>query len=139
MPFIDVTIGLGRSPEQIRSLIHELTEAAHRAIDARGRQFARARGVDAVRCDAERVVSMVVDGGHFDGVLSNFGGLNCVADLGVVASGFFVWLLRTHAQQKLFAFALAMLLLEEARKWMVRVRSSRPVANSAAVAPSFQR
>ena len=34
MPFIDVTIGLGRSPEQIRSLIHELTEAAHRAIDA---------------------------------------------------------------------------------------------------------
>ena len=34
MPFIDVTIGLGRSPEQIRSLIHELTEAAPRAIDA---------------------------------------------------------------------------------------------------------
>ncbi|BAH53663.1 4-oxalocrotonate tautomerase family protein [Rhodococcus sp. NPDC057014] len=34
MPFIDVTIGLGRSPEQIRSLIHELTEAAHRAIEA---------------------------------------------------------------------------------------------------------
>ncbi|MDM7487547.1 tautomerase family protein [Rhodococcus sp. GXMU-t2271] len=34
MPFIDVTIGLGRSPEQIRALIHELTEAAHRAIDA---------------------------------------------------------------------------------------------------------
>jgi signal peptidase II len=30
--------------------------------------------------------------------------------LGVVASGFFLWLLRAHAQQKLFAFALAMLL-----------------------------
>lgn len=34
MPFIDVTIGLGRSPDQIRALIHELTEAAHRAVDA---------------------------------------------------------------------------------------------------------
>ncbi|MET8430940.1 2-hydroxymuconate tautomerase [Nocardia sp. NPDC004860] len=34
MPFIDVTIGLGRSPEQIRALIHELTEAAHRALGA---------------------------------------------------------------------------------------------------------
>jgi signal peptidase II len=30
--------------------------------------------------------------------------------LGVVASGFFVWMLRAHAQQRLFAFSMAMLL-----------------------------
>ncbi len=34
MPFIDVTIGEGRSPEQLRDLIHELTHATHRAIGA---------------------------------------------------------------------------------------------------------
>ncbi|MEU6487802.1 tautomerase family protein [Streptomyces sp. NPDC046887] len=34
MPFIDVTLGTGRSPEQVRALIHELTLAAHRAVGA---------------------------------------------------------------------------------------------------------
>ena len=34
MPFIDVTLGTGRTPEQIRTLIHELTEAAHRSVGA---------------------------------------------------------------------------------------------------------
>ena len=34
MPFIDVTIAQGRTPEQIRALIHELTGAAHRAVGA---------------------------------------------------------------------------------------------------------
>lgn len=34
MPIIDVTITAGRSPEQLRDLIHELTEAAHRAVGA---------------------------------------------------------------------------------------------------------
>lgn len=34
MPFIDVTLGTGRSPEQIRRLIHELTYAVHRAVGA---------------------------------------------------------------------------------------------------------
>ncbi|TSD97443.1 4-oxalocrotonate tautomerase [Gordonia rubripertincta] len=34
MPFIEVTIGSGRSPEQVRALMHELTAAAHRALDA---------------------------------------------------------------------------------------------------------
>lgn len=34
MPFIDVTLAHGRSPEQIRELIHELTEAAQRAVGA---------------------------------------------------------------------------------------------------------
>ncbi|AVZ38421.1 MULTISPECIES: tautomerase family protein [unclassified Dietzia] len=34
MPIIDVTITEGRAPEAIRSLIHELTAAAVRAIDA---------------------------------------------------------------------------------------------------------
>lgn len=34
MPFIDVTIAQGRTPEQIRALIHELTVATHRAVDA---------------------------------------------------------------------------------------------------------
>ena len=34
MPFIDVTIGEGRTPEQLRSLIHELHQAVRRAVDA---------------------------------------------------------------------------------------------------------
>ncbi|NLU64000.1 4-oxalocrotonate tautomerase [Rhodococcus sp. HNM0563] len=34
MPFIDVTISEGRSPDQLRALIHELTVAAQRALDA---------------------------------------------------------------------------------------------------------
>lgn len=34
MPFIDVTISEGRSPEELRRLIHELTQAAHRALGA---------------------------------------------------------------------------------------------------------
>jgi 4-oxalocrotonate tautomerase len=34
VPFIDVTIAQGRSPEQVRSLMHELTEAAHRTLGA---------------------------------------------------------------------------------------------------------
>lgn len=32
MPFIDVTIGTGRTPEQIRTLIHELTGAVQRSL-----------------------------------------------------------------------------------------------------------
>lgn len=34
MPMIDVTLSEGRSPEQLRRFIHELTQAAHRALDA---------------------------------------------------------------------------------------------------------
>ncbi|RPA64944.1 4-oxalocrotonate tautomerase [Gordonia oryzae] len=34
MPFIDVTLSAGRTPEQIRDLQHQLTEAAHRALGA---------------------------------------------------------------------------------------------------------
>lgn len=34
MPFIDVSLGTGRTPEQIRRLIHELTEAVQRAVGA---------------------------------------------------------------------------------------------------------
>ncbi|ATQ31349.1 4-oxalocrotonate tautomerase [Rhodococcus ruber Chol-4] len=34
MPLIDVTIAEGRSPDELRRLIHELTQAAHRALDA---------------------------------------------------------------------------------------------------------
>ncbi|RZL81705.1 MAG: 4-oxalocrotonate tautomerase [Rhodococcus sp. (in: high G+C Gram-positive bacteria)] len=32
MPIIEVTIAEGRSPEELRLLIHELTHAAHRAV-----------------------------------------------------------------------------------------------------------
>jgi 4-oxalocrotonate tautomerase len=32
MPIIDVTISEGRSAEELRRLIHELTEATHRAL-----------------------------------------------------------------------------------------------------------
>jgi SAM-dependent methyltransferase len=48
---------------------------------------AAARGVDAVRCGAEDIAALGAQRGPFDGVLSNFGGLNCVADLERVASG----------------------------------------------------
>lgn len=34
MPLIEVTLGEGRSPEQLRSLISALTNAAHEAVDA---------------------------------------------------------------------------------------------------------
>ncbi|BBY61918.1 tautomerase family protein [Mycolicibacterium helvum] len=34
MPIIEVTISAGRDPAQLRSLIHELTVATHRALDA---------------------------------------------------------------------------------------------------------
>ncbi|WP_280248039.1 tautomerase family protein [Nocardia abscessus] len=34
MPIIEVNLAQGRSPEQLRALIHELTLAAHRALDA---------------------------------------------------------------------------------------------------------
>lgn len=36
MPFIDATIGEGRSPEEIRGLIHELHEAARRSLGTSG-------------------------------------------------------------------------------------------------------
>ena len=42
-------------------------------------EIARARGVDAKQITIENVASLE---GPFDGVLSNFGALNCVADLG---------------------------------------------------------
>lgn len=34
MPFIEVTLAQGRTPEQLRALIHELTAATERAIAA---------------------------------------------------------------------------------------------------------
>jgi 4-oxalocrotonate tautomerase len=34
MPFIDVTLAVGRTPEQLRALQHELTLAANRAVGA---------------------------------------------------------------------------------------------------------
>jgi 4-oxalocrotonate tautomerase len=35
MPFIDVSISAGRTPEQIRALIREVHEAVVRTVDAR--------------------------------------------------------------------------------------------------------
>ncbi|MCE0765766.1 tautomerase family protein [Pseudonocardia kujensis] len=34
MPIIEVTLAEGRTPAQLRALIHELTEGARRALDA---------------------------------------------------------------------------------------------------------
>jgi len=48
---------------------------------------ARGRGVEAVQCAAEDVGALEGEPFTFDGALSNFGGLNCVADLGMVAAG----------------------------------------------------
>jgi SAM-dependent methyltransferase len=50
-------------------------------------EVARARGVDAHVCRAEDIDGFADSHGPFDGALSNFGGLNCVDDLGVVAAG----------------------------------------------------
>ena len=44
------------------------------------------RGIDAIALRAEDVGELATLG-PFDGVLSNFGGLNCVADLGVFVDG----------------------------------------------------
>lgn len=33
MPIIDITVSAGRTPEQLRTLIHELHDAAKRALD----------------------------------------------------------------------------------------------------------
>ena len=51
-------------------------------------EVARARGVDAHVCRAEDIDDFAEAHGPFDGALSNFGGLNCVDDLGVVAVTF---------------------------------------------------
>jgi 2-polyprenyl-3-methyl-5-hydroxy-6-metoxy-1,4-benzoquinol methylase len=45
-------------------------------------EIARTRGVDAMRMAIEEVGSLQ---GKFDGAISNFGALNCVADLGTVS------------------------------------------------------
>ena len=58
------------------------TDASQGMVDV-----AAARGVEAVRCNAEDIGLLGHDRGPFDGALSNFGGLNCVADLGAVAAG----------------------------------------------------
>ena len=34
MPFVEVNLAAGRSPEQLRSLIHEVTHAVERALEA---------------------------------------------------------------------------------------------------------
>lgn len=47
---------------------------------------ARRRGVDARQLQAESIGELAV-AGPFDGALSNFGGLNCVADLDAVVDG----------------------------------------------------
>lgn len=57
------------------------TDAAAGMVDA-----ARRRGIDARQADAESVAGLA-GLGPFDGALSNFGGLNCVADLGAVVEG----------------------------------------------------
>lgn len=65
-----------------RGVTVSATDASQGMVDV-----ARARGVDAVRCNAEDIGALGSALGPFDGVLSNFGGLNCVADVGGVASG----------------------------------------------------
>jgi SAM-dependent methyltransferase len=58
-------------------------------IDASARMVAaaRERGVDAVQCDIERLADL--PGAPFGGAISNFGALNCVADLRPVARQLF--------------------------------------------------
>lgn len=60
------------------------TDASQRMVDV-----ACARGVDATQWAAEDIGALADERGaeEFDGALSNFGGLNCVDDLGAVASG----------------------------------------------------
>ena len=58
------------------------TDAAPGMVDV-----AATRGIDAHVCRAEDIGSFADANGQFDGALSNFGGLNCVDDLSVVADG----------------------------------------------------
>ncbi len=58
------------------------TDAAPGMVDV-----ATKRGVDAHVCRAEDIGAFADAHGRFDGALSNFGGLNCVDDLSVVAEG----------------------------------------------------
>jgi SAM-dependent methyltransferase len=57
------------------------TDASEGMVDV-----ARRRGVDARQMRAESAAQLAPLG-PFDGALSNFGGLNCVADLGAVVDG----------------------------------------------------
>jgi SAM-dependent methyltransferase len=57
------------------------TDAASGMVEA-----ARARGVDVRQLGAESIGELATLG-PFDGALSNFGGLNCVEDLGAVVDG----------------------------------------------------
>jgi SAM-dependent methyltransferase len=58
------------------------TDASPTMVEA-----ARRRGVDAHVCRAEEIDSFVADRAPFDGALSDFGGLNCVDDVGAVGRG----------------------------------------------------
>ncbi|MEO8099388.1 MAG: class I SAM-dependent methyltransferase [Acidobacteriota bacterium] len=76
---LDFGCGIGDDAVHLAS-----RDVAVTAVDASARMVAtaRARGVDA-RCLA--IENLATLDGHFDGALSNFGALNCVADIRPVA------------------------------------------------------
>lgn len=79
---LEVNCGTGvDAAELTRRGVRVLATDASAAMVAR----TRARGVEARVCPIEDIGSLAGAEGPFDGVLSNFGGLNCVADLGGVA------------------------------------------------------
>jgi SAM-dependent methyltransferase len=81
---LELNCGTGADAEWLgeRGVHVRATDASQRMVDV-----ACARGVDATQLAAEEVGSLADVVEQFDGALSNFGGLNCVDDLNVVASG----------------------------------------------------
>jgi len=80
---VDVNCGTGVDAAWLRERGVEVlaTDASARMIDVAVR-----RGIDAVQVRAEDLGELATLG-PFDGVSSNFGGLNCVADLGAFVDG----------------------------------------------------
>jgi ubiquinone/menaquinone biosynthesis C-methylase UbiE len=74
-------IGCGTGEDALHFAAHGVTVYATDASPAMV-QVAQARGVTAAVCGAEDLAQI---GGTFDGAVSNFGALNCVADLPAVA------------------------------------------------------
>jgi SAM-dependent methyltransferase len=80
---VELNCGTGLDAVWLRSRGVEVvaTDAAAEMV-----ALARQRGVDARQLRAESIADLAAIG-PFDGALSNFGGLNCVADIGAVVDG----------------------------------------------------
>jgi len=86
---LEINCGTGEDAVHLGARgVRVLATDASAAMLAIAREKARTAGVaGAVQFEQLRIEDVGPSLGTFDGVLSNFGGLNCVADLGSVAAG----------------------------------------------------